>query len=556
MCYTYSMKACLFFSLAFAVIFTGCTKSKNLNKESAQENSAPLELPSYETGIGLSEILALKPSSVTDYSTEDSFSVKDAKPVVISAEKISPFNNGRFSGWGTSLCWWGNRIGYDDSLSEQAATLFFSKQDGIGLNIVRYNIGGGDNPQHKHITRTDSAMPGFLTLDQNGNQVYDWTSDHNQRNVLDRIIKAAGKDVLVEFFSNSPPYFMTVSGCSSGGTVGTDSNLRPEKYAAFADYLASVTEYMVKSGIPVTSLEPMNEPGSVYWAAFSTKQEGCHFALGEEQSRIIEETRLALNARGLSAIAVSASDETSTDDAYVSYNALLPKAKQTLERINVHTYNGTELERLQNLAAHENKNLWMSETDGSGTVGEDAGEMGAALWLSKKIIRDMNGLRPSAWILWQAIDSHISSAGYAGNKDGGAPDLNGGYWGLATANHDRKIILLTKKYYAMGQFSKYIRPESTVLYTERDNVLASFSQENGELVIVAVNEFAREVPYVFDVSPLTGTEDSFAYVVRTSGSRRKGENLNLLEKAVAVKGGLLYAPLAPNSITTFIVKVD
>lgn len=45
-----------------------------------------------------------------------------------------------------------------------------------------------------------------------------------------------------------------------------------------------------------------------------------------------------------------------------------------------------------------------------------------------------------------------------GNKDSGKPDYTGGYWGLATADHDSKKIILSMKYYAMGQFSRYIRP--------------------------------------------------------------------------------------------------
>ena len=46
----------------------------------------------------------------------------------------------------------------------------------------------------------------------------------------------------------------------------------------------------------------------------------------------------------------------------------------------------------------------MSEVDGGDTSGFNAGEMGAALWLANKIIFDINGLLPAAWVLWQVID--------------------------------------------------------------------------------------------------------------------------------------------------------
>ena len=61
----------------------------------------------------------------------------------------SPFNDtngdglGEFEGWGTSLCWWANRIGYSQKMTSQAAELFFSDK-GLNMNIGRYNVGGGD----------------------------------------------------------------------------------------------------------------------------------------------------------------------------------------------------------------------------------------------------------------------------------------------------------------------------------------------------------------------------------------------------------------------------
>ena len=70
--------------------------------------------------------------------------------VKLKPTEASTFNDtnndglGEFQGWGTSLCWWANRIGYSDKLTEQAANLFFS-EDGLNMNIGRYNVGGGDD---------------------------------------------------------------------------------------------------------------------------------------------------------------------------------------------------------------------------------------------------------------------------------------------------------------------------------------------------------------------------------------------------------------------------
>ena len=170
---------------------------------------------------------------------------KTADVIVVDKKNASPF--GPFEGWGTSFCWWANRIGYSDALSQQAAELLYSNEgNSLGFNVIRFNIGGGDDPSHHHITRTDSNMPGYATLNEDGTLKYDWTADHNQRNVLLRALKVGGDGVIVEAFSNSAPYFMTYSGCSSGAEHAEDNNLRDDQYENFAEYMATVIKHYKK----------------------------------------------------------------------------------------------------------------------------------------------------------------------------------------------------------------------------------------------------------------------------------------------------------------------
>ncbi|MBQ3946898.1 MAG: alpha-L-arabinofuranosidase, partial [Ruminococcus sp.] len=238
--------------------------------------------------------------------------------VVISPLNKYEINNGVFEGWGTSLCWWANRVGYSDSLAQQCADTFFG-DNGLRLNIARFNIGGGDDPSHKHITRTDSNMPGY-TKYQNGVVTYDWSADYNQRNVLKRAIKAAGDDMIVEMFSNSPPYYMTKSGCSTGGTDPNKNNLKDDQYDDFAAYLAEVCyHYKNDWGIDIQSVEPVNEPYTNFWGAYSKKQEGCHFDQGSSESTMIVELQKAMKAKGMGDVIISGTDETSIDTQITSY---------------------------------------------------------------------------------------------------------------------------------------------------------------------------------------------------------------------------------------------
>lgn len=534
--------------------------------------------------------------------------------VKLLPDQASPFHDtdgdglGEFEGWGTSLCWWANRVGYDETLTAKAAELFFG-DTGLDMNIGRYNVGGGDLVGERtdealagmdaavldtflhpaHITRSDSKVPGYATdvtaivitedkpiswYEENFARAdaecgyawnYDWEVDANQMAVLLAAAKASGEDFHAEAFSNSPPYFMTNSGCSSGARVGAWDNLRGDSYNAFAAYMADVIEHWHKEGvITFQSVSPMNEPYTDYWSANSNKQEGCHFNQGKSQSNILVALNQELLAKGIDII-LCGTDETSIDVAITSYNKLTDEAKAAITRIDTHTYGGSKREKLSNLAVQEGKNLWMSEVDGSFVEGSDAGEMGAALGFAKRVMLDLNELKASAWILWNAIDMHVdsvwaekSSVDYADWESFDAKSkFGGGYWGIAVADHDAKEIALTKKYYAYGQFSRYIRPGYAIIGVDNEDMLAAYDPKGKKVVIVAVNTDAEDKACQFDLSAFA-CMDGQVTAIRTSGSMESGENwadVSVLAEIDAKVGEKNFtATLKGNSITTFIVE--
>ncbi|MDE7302462.1 MAG: hypothetical protein K2N60_03975 [Oscillospiraceae bacterium] len=471
--------------------------------------------------------------------------------IVISPFNASETNGGKFQGWGTSLCWWANRLGYSDELARQSAELFFGK-DGLRLNIMRYNIGGGDDPAHNHITRTDSAVPGWLVYHkETDSYTYDYNADRRQLSVLKRAAEAAGEDAYVEVFSNSPPYFMTESGCSSGNTDPNKDNLKPEYCTEFAEYLANTAKYINdEMGIKVNSVSPMNEPNTDFWWANNWKQEGCHFDAGKSQSDIILETAKAFAVCGLDDVEIVGSDETSPQKQITAYNSYTDEARAAIGRISTHTYDTAGISELGALAKSEGFNLWMSEVDGGGTAGENAGEMGSALWLGEKIIFDINSLSPSAWVMWQIIDNHISAEGMNGNADKGMVDINGGFWGTAVADHDNEKIILTQRYYGFGQFTRYIRPGDTIIHCGGDS-LAAYNSDTCELAVVVLNKSAEDKTCNFDLSQMKSVGKTVR-AIRTSGGTENGEKWAELDNIAACESGFT-AELKGNSITTFII---
>lgn len=464
---------------------------------------------------------------------------------------LHPTTSPAFEGWGTSLCWWAHRVGFSEKLTKESARLFFSGE-GLNLNIMRYNIGGGDDPSHCHIKRTDSEIPGWVKL-ENGQEVFCADNDKNQLSVLKAAYKAAGEEAYVEAFSNSPPYFMTVSGCSSGGKSPLKNNIKPSKIAPFSRYLAKVCEYLQSSEkIKIKSLAAMNEPYTNYWWAFSEKQEGCHVSPGKMQSQVIVEVYNALKERGLDNIIVTATDETNTKRQLFSLKKLSDEAMDCVGRVSTHTYDKAT-SGVARYSAEKGKKLWMSETDWSNTAGESSGEMGAALWLSEKIIEDINTLSPAGWVIWQTIASYISHVpDEKGRLDlSEMPDLTKGYWGVAFADIDKEEIYLTQKYYAFGQFSRYIRPGMKIINVKDKHILCAVGDDS--LVVVAVNTEKSSKEVSLELSEIN-KDFTCVTAYRTSGTISDGEHWETVQDAATLNGNELVCSLARHSVTSFVLR--
>ena len=474
------------------------------------------------------------------------------KNITISTANASKTNDGIFEGWGTSLCWWANRVGFSEKLTNDSAKLFFSKE-GLGLNIMRYNIGGGDDPTHNHIKRTDSEMPGWWKYNEDTKEfVFNSNTDKNQLRVLSEAYKAAGSDAYVEAFSNSPPYYMTVSGCSSGNKSPIVNNLKKSQIVPFAKYLAEVCDYIqTHYGVKIKSLAAMNEPFTNYWRYFSEKQEGCHMSPGKMQNDVLIATANALKERNLDDITVTATDETNTRLQLKALRKLSSEALDATGRISTHTYEKATA-GVGKLARKMGKNIWMSETDWSEISGENAGEMGPALWLCEKIIEDINTISPSAWVIWQIVAAYISRVPDSkGRLDmPGLPDLNKGFWGTSFADIDKEEIYLTQKYYAFGQFSRYIRPGMTIVHTGK-NSLGAYDKETGRLVLVCINTKAQDENINIDFHTFL-REMRNVSVIRTSGNIESDEHWNELP-SFAAEGNEFTYTLKGNSVTTFLI---
>ncbi len=201
------------------------------------------------------------------------------------------------TGWGTSGCWWAQKLGECDS-AEEVTKLIFS-EEGLGLNIYRYNIGGGekDNPNSRLDRNSSRSTESFLVWDEEaGEWVYDWNKDAAAQKVLNMALSYGCVDTVV-MFANSPHYSMCVSGQASGGLEPAQSNLKKECYQDYVDYFLDITQHFIDMGVPVKYISPINEP-QWDWGGGWVGQEGCHYEI-DEAVELIRMFALSIKERNM-----------------------------------------------------------------------------------------------------------------------------------------------------------------------------------------------------------------------------------------------------------------
>jgi len=443
-------------------------------------------------------------------------------------------------GWGGSLCWWANIMGgFSDSKIKSICDWITDPVNGMNMNVFRFNIGGGDDPSHNHMRSDGGAMPGYkasLTAP------YDWNQDVNQRKITQqliasRIAKAGVNDIQLVGFSNSPPWWMTVSGCSAGSVEGNVTNLKADMFDDFADYLTEVTKYYHDIlGITFNYLEPFNEPDGNWWKALGN-QEGCYFSTNDQMTEI-RELYSKLSAKNmLSYCRITANDANNIDNgfsalgSYKSAGDIVPK----IDLVSVHTYGGNNRAGIAGWAKNNNKKLWQSE---SGPIGISGTNEHNIMVMADRIITDIRDLKSTAWCDWQI----------------GGDGTTNATWALIVSTYSSNLNPIAKgiAFYIRSQFSRYLKAGYTIISNNADNVITAISPDEKELVIVLSNQNAYTQKYSFDLSGFTGIGKVQQIRTRVQESLGIKNSLTLFN----VAGNTIEYDALSESVTTFIVPIN
>jgi O-glycosyl hydrolase len=443
--------------------------------------------------------------------------------------------------FGANDAWSMQKIGaWSETHKNQIANLLFSTNDGIGLSLWRFNLGAGINHQTIH--------DDWRTVESFGVSEgrYDWTRQANERWFL-RAAKARG---VQQFGATvySPPPWLTRNGLSNlGADTNSTTNLKPGGEFAFARYLTDILRHFRDDPDPAGRISfnyiyPVNEP---QWD-WQHSQEGCRYA-NEDLKKVFMALKAQLDRQGLATRILGPEsgclpdlyslDELAREKWRADYGDYLHLicGDASLSAcfngiITYHSYWSddvvTQLLQHRQQLGHELEKypgwkIWQSEYCIMET-GRDLG-MDSALRMARIIHCDLTLVNASSWQWWNAVSNEDFKSGliYTDYKEPG----------------DRETIYESKLLWALGNYSRFIRPgmRRVELRGRQDlqGLMASAYLEPhaGRMVMVLVNLAGAPQTvrmHLLSSPPLEGMQWCFTpYITSELKNLAAGEIMNL-----------------------------
>ena len=449
-------------------------------------------------------------------------------------------------GFGASSAWWSQIVGTGAN-KEEVANLLYG-DDGMALNIYRYNIGGGskeivdtsvtgtyatcwDNEtalsNANYYWELDRLTESFLITENcptehdamlqyvSNPDNYDWNRDAGAQAMLEACYALGNIDEVI-LFVNSPNHIMTVNGqCRSSDGADNVDNLAEENYDVFAEYLMQITKYFaVTKGYPVKYVSPINEPN---WDWSDWKQEGCHYepASMAKCINVVYNKLKAFNEANGTSIKVDAYESGNWRwkgaSNNPSYNQAYLDAMKNYEYFNdldlvsYHSYSNqydrSERESFMKKSADYNIQVGISEYCQM-LQGVQLNEFGNAQLLALVISYDLSILKSNEWTWWIGVSNEKTY-----NYEDGLIYTN--WWGDCTdtfytdyygdiCTGTKDSIRLSPRYYTMKHYANFVDPGD--VYLDLD-----ISNKKTNLGIHATHQ-DNDLFYAFKVTSVNGED--------------------------------------------------
>jgi O-glycosyl hydrolase len=412
-----------------------------------------------------------------------------AEPVELHA-KIGAAHQ-HVEGFGASGAWWAQMIGgWEKAEIDEILDLLYG-ESGAWLTIYRHNIGAGDGLEIQNQWRRTESH-------EVGPEVYDWARDAHATKIL-RKVRQYGVNNIV-FFSNSPPPRLTHSGMVSGGKKGAE-NLRPDAEKNYAVYMTDITEYWRKElGLERVTLSPVNEP-QWKWGEDDEfrSQEGCHMSpqqvtdLTKAVAAVIRERDLPIDID-----AVEGAEWGGDTPKYIKHLLADEMVRESIASVSVHSYwwRGRDVrDPIRALMDEYGPGIPLHMTEYCALEwGRNEG-VEAALDIAHLIMEDFVYGGAASWSFWTAVSGHDYSDGLVYVYDKPMPIAG---WG--DQPEPKRTVHATKRLWALGHFSRFIKPGYRRIETSLDVGGDDSIQTIGfidndrptEVVIVALNRTTNQ----------------------------------------------------------------
>ncbi len=410
------------------------------------------------------------------------------------------------SGFGASACWWAQTCG-DSEYADEVAKAIYS-EEGLGLNIYRYNVGAGekDNPNSR-ISGSNATESFYYYNEETGQYEYDFTRDAAAQAMLDKCLSYGCIDTVV-LFANSPHYSMTVSGQATGGTESNQSNLPAENYEAYADYFLTIAQYFIDKGVPVRYISPINEP-QWSWGGDWVSQEGCHYE-PDEVVALFKVFAQKIKERGMYVQLMGPESGEVGDVTEDYFDSLLEDddISSVLGSLAYHSYwsdtNTTGKNSFGNTVALKYRNISVDMTEWCELpCTHSYDDFESALIMARVVSQDLTLSNANSWSAWVAVNGYTVSEGNIYSD------------GLLVADDDFTELYTAQRYYAMAHFSKFI-PAGSVRISACSDILdlaftssgsstkslniSAYKTPEGKIVCVLVNEGDERNAYLNIIS--------------------------------------------------------
>ncbi len=337
----------------------------------------------------------------------------------------------------------------------------FSPDSGIALGMVRLTVGGSDFSR-AHYTFDDVA-PG-----ERDDALRHFDIAPNRADVIPlmRRVRAINPDLWVMATPWSAPAWMKSSGSLYKGT------LRPDAYAAYAEYLRRLVDAFAAEGVPIALLSVQNEPHNE-----PADYPGMRLTADQRADFVAHHLGPLFARRQLATQVV---DWDHNWDAPESPLGVLADslARRYISGVAWHCYAGDVAAQSRVHEAHPDKDTWFTECSG----GAWAPNFGDNLkWNVRTLIIGATRHWARGVMLWNlALDERH------GPHAGGCNDCRG----VVTIDSATGAVTRNEEYYALAHASRFVRPGAVRIASSsgvNDIETVAFRNRDGTKVLIAVN---------------------------------------------------------------------